>query len=138
MILISHRMPDVFAVCDRVVVMRRGTKVADKADRRHLARGGHRPHHRRDPRRLSRRIHAGMPTTRPASTSVAIEDVTGLKERSARCSGCSRSQPFWVTVALLLICAVMSWLQPDAFATDATTSSTSPATSPSSASWRWA
>jgi simple sugar transport system ATP-binding protein len=23
-------MPDVFAVCDRVVVMRRGTKVADK------------------------------------------------------------------------------------------------------------
>ena len=30
-ILISHRMPDVFAVCDRVVVMRRGHKVADKA-----------------------------------------------------------------------------------------------------------
>jgi simple sugar transport system ATP-binding protein len=24
-------MPDVFSVCDRVVVMRRGTKVADKA-----------------------------------------------------------------------------------------------------------
>lgn len=30
-ILISHRMPDVFAVCDRIIVMRRGTKVADKA-----------------------------------------------------------------------------------------------------------
>jgi simple sugar transport system ATP-binding protein len=29
-ILISHRMPDVFAVCDRIVVIRRGTKVADK------------------------------------------------------------------------------------------------------------
>ncbi len=29
--LISHRMPDVFTVCDRVVVMRRGRKVADKA-----------------------------------------------------------------------------------------------------------
>jgi simple sugar transport system ATP-binding protein len=29
-VLISHRMPDVFAVCDRVAVMRRGTKVADK------------------------------------------------------------------------------------------------------------
>jgi simple sugar transport system ATP-binding protein len=29
-ILISHRMPDVFAVCDRVTVMRRGHKVADK------------------------------------------------------------------------------------------------------------
>jgi simple sugar transport system ATP-binding protein len=29
--LISHRMPDVFAVCDRVLVMRRGEKRADKA-----------------------------------------------------------------------------------------------------------
>ncbi|WP_417309188.1 ATP-binding cassette domain-containing protein [Devosia sp.] len=28
--LISHRMPDVFTVCERVIVMRRGTKVADK------------------------------------------------------------------------------------------------------------
>jgi simple sugar transport system ATP-binding protein len=28
--LISHRMPDVFAVCDRVVVLRRGHKRADK------------------------------------------------------------------------------------------------------------
>jgi simple sugar transport system ATP-binding protein len=28
--LISHRMPDVFEVCDRIVVVRRGTKVADK------------------------------------------------------------------------------------------------------------
>jgi simple sugar transport system ATP-binding protein len=30
-ILISHRMPDVFAVSDRVAVLRRGTKVADKS-----------------------------------------------------------------------------------------------------------
>jgi simple sugar transport system ATP-binding protein len=30
-VLISHRMPDVFAVADRIVVMRRGEKVADKA-----------------------------------------------------------------------------------------------------------
>lgn len=29
-ILISHRMPDVFSVCDRVMVLRRGHKVADK------------------------------------------------------------------------------------------------------------
>src|SRR5205807_1931651 len=29
-ILISHRMPDVFQVCGRVIVMRRGRKVADK------------------------------------------------------------------------------------------------------------
>ena len=30
-ILISHRMPDVFAVADRIAVLRRGRKVADKA-----------------------------------------------------------------------------------------------------------
>jgi simple sugar transport system ATP-binding protein len=29
-ILISHRMPDVFAVADRIIVLRRGNKVADK------------------------------------------------------------------------------------------------------------
>ncbi|TIV05284.1 MAG: sugar ABC transporter ATP-binding protein, partial [Mesorhizobium sp.] len=29
-VLISHRMPDVFDVADRVIVMRRGRKVADK------------------------------------------------------------------------------------------------------------
>lgn len=29
-VLISHRMPDVFDVADRVIVLRRGTKVADK------------------------------------------------------------------------------------------------------------
>ena len=29
-ILVSHRMPDVFEVCDRVAVLRRGAKVADK------------------------------------------------------------------------------------------------------------
>jgi simple sugar transport system ATP-binding protein len=28
--LISHRMPDVFTVCDRIAVLRRGLKVADK------------------------------------------------------------------------------------------------------------
>ena len=30
-VLISHRMPDVFAVADRIIVLRRGAKVADKA-----------------------------------------------------------------------------------------------------------
>ena len=30
-VLVSHRMPDVFSVADRIVVLRRGCKVADKA-----------------------------------------------------------------------------------------------------------
>jgi simple sugar transport system ATP-binding protein len=30
-VLVSHRMPDVFAVADRIIVLRRGAKVADKA-----------------------------------------------------------------------------------------------------------
>ena len=59
-VLISHRMPDVFAVADRIVVLRRGEKVADKAIARQLAGGGHRPHHRRDRVRLM-----GSPAIRP-------------------------------------------------------------------------
>ena len=46
-ILISHRMPDVFAVADRVAVLRRGAQGRRQADRRDLARGGDRPDHRR-------------------------------------------------------------------------------------------
>ena len=29
-LLISHRMPDIFAVCEKLVVLRRGEKVCDK------------------------------------------------------------------------------------------------------------
>ena len=57
-----------------------------------------------------------MQPTRPLQHSVAIEDVTGLKERSPL-QRVLASQPFWVTVALLAICLIMSWLQPNAFAT---------------------
>jgi ribose transport system permease protein len=64
-----------------------------------------------------------MTTTNPlpaatvpqAPASVAIEDVTGLKERSLA-HRLFASQPFWVTVALILMCAVMSAYQPAAFA----------------------
>lgn len=54
-------------------------------------------------------------TTPPLRSSVAIEDVTGLKERSLA-QRLFASQPFWVTVALVLMCAAMSVYQPDAFA----------------------
>ena len=53
--------------------------------------------------------------TRSAPHSVAIEDITGLKERSLW-QRLSSSQPFWVTVALIIMCLVMSFEQPDAFA----------------------
>jgi len=55
-------------------------------------------------------------STRPVQhTGVAIEEVTGLRERSFL-QGAIASQPFWVTVALLVICLGMSYLQPEAFA----------------------
>ncbi|HJS84734.1 MAG TPA: ABC transporter permease [Acetobacteraceae bacterium] len=57
-----------------------------------------------------------MSSTRPAQhTGVAIEEVTGLRERTVLQS-VFQSQPFWVAVALLILCLVMSWLQPEAFA----------------------
>ncbi len=46
--LISHRMPDVFAVCDRIIVMRRGTKVADKRDGVDITGRDHRTDHGSD------------------------------------------------------------------------------------------
>jgi len=52
---------------------------------------------------------------RPLPSSVAIEDITGLKERNLGQRLLS-SQPFWVTIALIIICAAMTWDQPAAFA----------------------
>lgn len=52
-------------------------------------------------------------TIRPSS--VAIEDVTGLKERSLL-QKLLASQPFWVTIALIAMVLAMTWYQPEAFA----------------------
>jgi ribose transport system permease protein len=54
-------------------------------------------------------------TTPPLQTSVAIGDITGMKERSIA-SRLFASQPFWVTIALILMCLIMSVYQPQAFA----------------------
>ena len=52
----------------------------------------------------------------PASASVSIESVLGTKEKSLWQSLVS-SQAFWVTIALLVICVVMSIREPR-FATE--------------------
>ena len=52
----------------------------------------------------------------PVPGGVAIGDVVGLKERGFL-DRMVASQAFWVTVALLIICAVMSWVSPTAFST---------------------
>ena len=48
--------------------------------------------------------------------NVSIESVLGVQQHNfwQRITG---SQAFWVTVALIIICIVMSWLQPASFAT---------------------
>ena len=48
-ILITHTLPDVLAVSDRLMVMHRGRKVAEK-DRRHQHRGARAVHGWRDAR----------------------------------------------------------------------------------------
>ena len=128
-VLISHRMPDVFDVADRVIVMRRGRKVADKRIADELARGSHRPHHRRDRTGLSamadidHRHHARPDDRADASTP----GFTALLD----------SQTFWVLIAIIagLPLPVASRPTPSP---RRRTSSTSPATSPSSPSSRWA
>jgi ribose transport system permease protein len=48
--------------------------------------------------------------------NVTIESVLGIQERTLL-QRLIASQAFWVTVALALICAIMSYLQPDSFPT---------------------
>ena len=52
----------------------------------------------------------------PPQANVSIESVLDIQQHNfwQRFTG---SQAFWVTVALLIICIVMSWLQPASFAT---------------------
>jgi ribose transport system permease protein len=57
-----------------------------------------------------------MPPESGTAARVAIEDVTSQQERTFA-QRVLQSQPFWVTVALVVICLVMSWLQPNAFPT---------------------
>ena len=85
-IFISHAMPHIFAVADRITVLRRGQKVADKPGR-DLARGSDGTHNRRrraglmpgalepsaSPARLRpRRWRSGMPQTQTAYVGVAF------------------------------------------------------------------
>ena len=81
--LISHRMPDVFAVCDRIIVLRRGTKVADKVTATTSPGGDHRPDHGSDPCRLT---PPGRATPR-SPTSPASPSARSCR----RCSPASRS-----------------------------------------------
>ena len=46
--LISHRMPDVFAVCDRVIVHAARREAGRQADPRYQSRGSDGAHHRRE------------------------------------------------------------------------------------------
>jgi ribose transport system permease protein len=50
----------------------------------------------------------------PPLAGISIEDVVGIREQSLL-EKIASSQAFWVTVALLLIIALMSYLQPQAF-----------------------
>src|SRR4051794_36586368 len=50
--------------------------------------------------------------------SVAIQDIVGVKEQSLFERFIS-SQAFWVTVALIIICLIMTFLQPRAFSSTA-------------------
>jgi ribose transport system permease protein len=54
----------------------------------------------------------------PALGRVAIEDVVGVREQSLFGKLIS-NQAFWITIALIVIIGVMSFLQPDAFASRA-------------------
>jgi ribose transport system permease protein len=61
---------------------------------------------------------AGTSVPRADMSGVAIQDIVGIKEQTVF-ERLISSQAFWVTVALVFICVLMSVLQPDAFASRA-------------------
>ena len=71
----------------------------------------------------------------PVGGSVAIQDVVGIKEQTLF-ERLISSQAFWVTVALVIIIARDELSCSRTPSRAARISTTSPATSPSSASWR--
>ena len=83
-VLISHRMPDVFAVADRIFVLRRGRKVAEKAIAEFQPRGSHRPDHGGHPCSMTARP-PGQATRRGLSAA-AWRSRTSSASRSRRCS----------------------------------------------------
>ena len=102
-VLISHRMPDVFDVADRIIVLRRGRKVADKRSPSDLARGGDRADHRRD--------RDGLRRTKPMA--VTLDQAIAQKEHTLARAAVLNSQAFWVLLAIIAACVFLS------FATDA-------------------
>ena len=105
-ILISHRMPDVFAVRPHRGPAPR-PQGRREGDRRQLARGSDRADHRGHPGRVRKR---------PCPSSVAIEDVTGLSERTLF-QRTLANQAFWVTVAVALICLATAYQELNTFPT---------------------
>ncbi len=88
-------MPDVFAVADRVAVLRRGRKVAEK------------PVTQSSPEEVTGlitgaiqcRLSTEAGATHPDIGDIRIQDVVSIKEQTAF-ERLISSQPFWVTVAL--------------------------------------
>ena len=111
-ILISHRMPDVFAVADRIAVLRRGRQGGGEEDRRFFAGGGDRPDHGRHRRRPERSRSDGERGHRMA---VTLEDTIKAQTHSPLCWLLSR-QTFWVFVAAVVACIALS-LATNTFAT---------------------
>ncbi len=113
-VLISHRMPDVFAVADRIVVLRRGEKVADKAIAQQLAGRGDRPHHRRDRDRLTR-LAADRPSGNAMATTLE-QSIDSADARQPGWPGSSASRPSGCRSPRVLAFVVLS-LASDVFAT---------------------
>ena len=124
-VLISHRMPDVFAVADRIAVLRRGSLVANKPaagtspeEITGLITGA-------DRSRVSREtayVHYSTRSSAEASTGALLSRLGGV-------------QVFWVFLAAVLACLALTLLT-DSLRDASATCSTSPATSPSSRSSR--
>src|SRR5262245_38373499 len=108
-VLISHRMPDVFAVADRIIVLRRGAKVADKPI------AGTSPHEVTG--LITGAITAAGSAGRGAIPRMSEDLERAIAARSQDLVGSIvGQQSFWVLAAALLAAVILS-LATEAFAT---------------------
>jgi len=95
-VVLSPRRADVFGVADRIVVLREGKKVADKAITDSSPEEGN--------GLITGAIRVGLSHATQETGRAATDDVGGAYARgpTALVRKCSPRRPFWVTVAVII------------------------------------
>jgi len=105
--LISHRMPDVFSIANRVVVLRRGRKVADKDVALELAGRSDGIDHRGHRARAV--VDLGLQETESVKHGHPVRRWRQARADFRWCHGWRRGRRFWVLLAVVVASIFLSF-----------------------------